>query len=228
MTKRLMLALAMATCVLCSCDRKQAVSPAEHLDTIPVLTMHIQQCSRLYTAEYMVHKIVTHSDKLQIDGSIIHKDFNFDLPLGKRKIAIPIDASVKAYVDFEEFSEKDIKIDGENIEITLPDPKIALTSTRIDHQAIKQYVAITRSRFSDEELTLYEQRGRESIIEDIPHMGIIETARQSAASILVPMIKEMGFEEQHITVSFRKHFGIRDIPSLLDTSIRERYGTATK
>ena len=34
-------------------------------------------------------------------------------------------------------------------------------------------------------------------------MGIEETARANAAKVLVPMIKQLGFEEQNIVIAFR-------------------------
>jgi len=33
---------------------------------------------------------------------------SFDIPMSQRKIAIPMDATVKAYIDFSNFSEKNI------------------------------------------------------------------------------------------------------------------------
>ena len=47
---------------LCGCTlRKEAKPSAEYraIDTIPMLIMQVQKCSRLYTAEYNIHKIVT-------------------------------------------------------------------------------------------------------------------------------------------------------------------------
>ena len=32
------------------------------IDTVPMLITQVQQCAKLYTAEYRVHKIVTHDD----------------------------------------------------------------------------------------------------------------------------------------------------------------------
>jgi hypothetical protein len=35
-------------------------------------------------------------------------------------------------------------------------------------------------------------------------MGIEETARANAAKVLVPMLKQLGYDEQNITIAFRK------------------------
>lgn len=210
----------------CSCSRHKTEQETVTIDTIPMMVMQIQKCSKLYTAEYKVHKIITHDDKMKLNGSFMKKDFSINLPLGSRKIAIPMDATLKAYIDFADFNEDNVKRQGDKIEIILPDPHVTLTSTRINHNEIKQYVALTRSRFSDEELSSYERQGREAIIKDIPSMGMMDMARESAARTLIPMIEQMGFEESNITVSFRKHYTLNDIKSLLDKTTIEHGNNA--
>ena len=210
---------------LCGCtQRKEAKPSAEYraIDTIPMLIMQVQKCSRLYTAEYNIHKIVTYDDIVRLKGSVLKRDFNVKLPLGDRKIAIPMDATLKAYIDFEGFSERNIERRGNKITVILPDPKVALTSSKVDHKNTKEYVSFTRSHFTDAEMASFEQQGRASIIASIPRLGIIETARDNAARVLIPMIKQMGYAESDITIAFRKDFTEPDISVLLDNSTVER------
>jgi len=185
------------------------------IDTVPMLVTQVQKCAKLYTAEYRVHKIITHDDVLRLKGSVLQRDFNIKVPLGDRKIAIPMDAKLKAYIDFSQFSEKNIERQGDNITILLPDPKVTITSSKIDQKNVRQYVALTRANFSDAELANYQQQGRAAIIDDIPRLGILETAQSNAAKVLVPMLKEMGYEEKNITVAFRKQYGANDILQLI-------------
>lgn len=178
---------AVMSLAFCSCGSKPAekektTKPA--VDTMAVMVMQVQRCSKLYTTEYRVHKVLTHDDKLEMKGKLAGHDYNIPVPLGKRKVAIPIDATVKAYIDFASFSSDNVQRDSTHIRITLPDPHIVLTSSRIDHNAIKQYVALTRRDFSDEELTSYERQGRDAIIREIATTDIMEQARVSAANTL--------------------------------------------
>lgn len=196
-------------------DKKAPAGKTADIDTIPMMVMQIQKCSRLYTAEYNIHKIITHDDRMKIKGTFMQKDFNITLPVGERKIAIPMDATLKAYIDFGDFTEKNIHRKGEKIEIILPDPKVELTSSRINHNDIKKHVALLRSGFTDEELTGYERQGRESIVNSIPQMGIIEMAEESAANVLIPMIEQMGYSQNNITVTFRKKFTADDLPFII-------------
>ena len=196
-------------------DAKQEAAIAQGIDTVPMLIMQVQKCSKLYTAEYRVHKIVTHDDALRLKGSLLKKEFDIKLPMADRKIAIPIDAKLKAYIDFSEFSEENIERDGRKITILLPDPQVTMTSSKIDQKNVRQYVALTRSNFSDAELADYQQQGRQAIIESIPKMGILESAQRNAAKVLVPMLKELGYAEEDITIAFRKNYGPKDIVSIL-------------
>lgn len=185
------------------------LSPGRSIDTVPMLILQVQKCSKLYTAEYRVHKIITHDDALRLKGQLMSKQFNLKVPLADRKIAIPMDAKIKAYIDFSEFSEQNIERSGNQITIILPDPQVLMTSSKIDQKNVKQYVGLTRAHFSDEELANYQQQGREAILQSIPDMGIEETARANAAKVLVPMLTQLGYEEQNITIAFRKDLDFR-------------------
>ena len=200
------------TTMMMACGQKTDVDePSESvvIDTIPQLVMQIQQCSRLYTTEVKVHKIVTHDDVVRLKGKVMNQPFN--LPLGDRKIAIPMDATLKAYIDFSEFDEKSVERDGDRITILLPDPQVVLTSSKINQEEIKEYVGLVRSHFSDSELSNYEQQGRQAILNGIPDMNIIETAQANAARVLVPLIAQMGYREENITIAFRKNLTVNDI-----------------
>ena len=88
----------------CSSEQTENAEPVV-TDTLPSLIMQIQKTSRLYTTEYHIHKIVTHDDVVRLKGNFLSKDFDIPLPLGERKVAIPMDATLKAYIDFSDFSD---------------------------------------------------------------------------------------------------------------------------
>lgn len=223
--KRIAIYLLIVLPMMAACSKqKTATDEPSPIDTIPMLVTKVQKCSRLYTTEYHVHKILTHNDKMKVTGSILHKEFTVNIPAGDRRIAIPVDAVLKAYVDFDGFSEKNIRRENGHLTVILPDPKIVVTGTKVNHKEVKQFVALTRRNFTDAELTSYEQQGRQQIIASIPQMGIIEQARVSAARQLVPLFKAMGYKEENITISFRKKFDIGDLPSILDNSTVEKNG----
>lgn len=204
-TKGIFIAFLALSAMSCGNRQTSATEPTEpQIDTIPTLVMQVQRQSRLYTTEYHIHKVITHDDQLALKGKLLSHDYNVALPFGKRKIAIPVDATAKAYIDFAGFSEKNVRRDSSHIEIMLPDPRIVLSATRVNHDDIREYVALTRSRFTDEELASYEQQGRKAIIADLGKTDILETARASAANVLVPMLQQLGFRTEDITITFRR------------------------
>ena len=198
----------------CSTQKEEA-QPEAPIDTMAVLIQKVEACSRLYTAEMHVHKIITHDDEKQLKGELLSVPFSVSLPFGDRKIAIPVDATIKAYVDMSGFSEKNVTIRGDKVEVVLPDPQIVLTHTKVDNEGIRKKVSLFRSDFTDEELTGYETLGRESIIQSLPKLNIIPMSREGAARILIPLLEQLGFKDENITITFRKNFMQGDLRKLI-------------
>lgn len=199
----------------CSTHTEEQETAGAVSDSIPMLITQVQRCAKLYTAEYHIHKIVTHEDAVHLKGSFL-KDFDIKLPAGERKIAIPMEATLKAYIDFSNFSEEDIERQGDRITIYLPDPKVVMTSSKIQQEKIREYVPLMRSSFTDRELSDYQLQGRASIIQSIPRLGIFKTAQENAARVLVPMIRQMGYRESDITITFRKEYREKDLKRLVE------------
>lgn len=202
----------------CGHSAEKSGSDTSAPDTIPMMVMQIQKCSRLYTSEYRLHKIVTFDDTMSVGGTLMNHRFKINLPVGKRRIAIPVTATVKASVDFSQFSEQNVRRHGDKIEIILPDPEVTLTATQIDHAEVRQKVSLLRSRFSDEEITRIQRQGRQDIINQLPRLDILENARQSAARQLIPIIEQMGYRQENITITFRKDLHVSDLPTLIKTT----------
>ena len=202
-----------------SCRENKTTEAEEALveDSL-TLVMQVARTSRLYTAEYRIHKIVTHEDVQRMRAVVFGKEVEAPVTLGDRKVAIPIDVTLRAYVDFSNFSDENIdhSPDGRIIHVTLPDPHIVVTSSKVDHAGTKQYVDLFRSRFSDAELTSFTDQGVQQVLHSIPEIGLLYTAQQSAAATLIPLIASMGYEQENIVISFRKDFTAADLPALYD------------
>lgn len=226
MKKILFFVCACIIAFLTSCSSKTETetktTEPEQLNVQEQLVMQIRQCSRIYPTEYRIHKVVTHDDQLRLSGKFLGHGYNVHLPLGKRKIAIPVDATLKAYIDFADFSAANVHRDSTHIEIVLPDPHIVLTSSRVNHDDVKEYVALLRHNFTYEELSAYERQGRDAIIADMSKSDIIETARLSAANTLIPLLSQMGFSEENVTITFRKDFTPQEMQGLVDKSTVEK------
>ena len=183
------------------CGKIEEAKP--QVDTIPYMVQQIRQCSRLYVSEYQVRKIVTHRDESRISARLFGSEINVALPASDRRVAIPINATLKAYIDMSELRGEDItrRADGK-IEVHLPEPVVVTTATGIDYDGMKQHTSLFGKDFSDEELSSYETRGRKEIINEIPHLGIKEDAKRSAAKMLIPIISYLGMQQEDIVITF--------------------------
>ncbi len=188
-----------------------SITANDPVDTLQQLVSKIQKCSRLYTSSFKVHRIITHSDQLKLKGSILSKEFSINIPAGDRKVAIPIDATLKGFIDFSKFSDQNVIFEGDKVEVILPYPEVELTSTKIAHEQVNAQVSWFRSDFTDEELSYYEKKGRESIIASVPEMQVVERSRASAAHILIPLISQLGFDKDNIIITFRKDLNARTL-----------------
>ena len=189
----------------CGSDKEKGIDVAEKsaTDDVPLLIREVKKCSSLYTSEYNIRKIVTYSDEPRLKGKLLGHDVNMKMPVGDRKIAIPMNVTLKGYIDFSDFSERNVRKEGDRIIVTLPQPQVAVTSSKIDQAGIKEYVSLMRSRFTDEEMTEFEKQGRQAVVNSIPRLDIKETAAVNAAKILIPMIVKMGYDEKMITIELR-------------------------
>lgn len=181
-------------------------SEVARVDTMGEIVSRIQQQSRLYTTECLVHKVVLFSDDARIGGALI------DIPIpGDRKVAIPIDVTLKGYVDFSTFSSRNVIMTDSLCVINLPDPQIVVTSSRVDHKGTRQYVSMTRSKFSEAEISRLATQGEDTIVSHLSSYGIIDQARESCARTLVPILTTMGYDESNVVIRFNRNFTDADI-----------------
>ena len=201
--------------LLSACRGEETQAEVVRVDTLS-LVMQVKECARLYTAEYEVHKLVLKEDPLRVKGNLFQRAFDVKVPIGERKVMIPLDVTLKAYIDFTGFDEKNVLRSGDRIVVTLPDPRVVVTSSRINHDEVKQFVSLTRSDYTSAELADFTRQGEDEILASVPQLGILEMARENAAHVLVPMLTRLGYDERNIVISFRKDFTTADMPLLLE------------
>lgn len=201
----ILLSLICLALMACGGDKKNGNDVAENAstDNISMLIRDIRKCSKLYTSEYNIRKIVTYSDEPRLKGKLLGHEVDMKMPMGDRKIAIPMNVTLKGYIDFSDFSKKNVRREGRRIVVTLPPPQVAVTASKIDQAGIKEYVSFMRSRFSDAEMTEFEKQGRQAVVNSIPRLDINETTAVNAAKILIPMIVKMGYDEKLITIELK-------------------------
>jgi len=199
-----------------------AADSTDVVDSVDMV-LRVRQTSRLYTAEYQVHKIITHADVKHLRTTLLGHTYDTRLSLGDRKVAIPIDVTLQAYIDFSNFHESQIErsADGRHLHVILPDPKVLVVASKVDHESTKQFTDLLRSDYSNEELADFTAQGVRSILHQVPRLGIFDTARDNAAAILIPLFASLGYSESDVVITFRKEFTERDLPFYYDESNRK-------
>lgn len=180
-----------------------------HADSISDIISNVRQQSALYTTECKVHKIVLFSDETRLGGKLL----DISLP-GERKVAIPIDVTIKGYVDFANFGPENVLLQDSLCVITLPEPKVIITASKIDHKATRQYVSLTRSKFSDTEISRLAGQGEDTIANHLTRYGIVERSRESCARTLIPVLTRQGLKESNIVIRFSKNYNDAELRRL--------------
>lgn len=183
---------------LSSCNlTKKGETKTPKIDTVLVLKGSINNCSKIYTTEWNIHKIVYFSDTISTFLGIKFNSF------GDRKLIVPIDAKVKSYVDMSQVSENDIHIDADGIiTMALPKPQIEITSTQIDWDAAKTYVSFYRSSFSEREKSDLLHQGEKSIRNEVSKLDLDAMAKHTASRAITPLVKQLGFTDSKIHIIF--------------------------
>lgn len=208
-----------------ACGKRDAAPASEgeatravRLDTARLLADQISRSARLYTTEYQIHKIVTHSDEARLRGNVLSLPVNVEVSTGDRKIAIPIDVTVKAYIDFSSFSSEDIRISDGRLSLTLPDPRLTVTASRIDNAGVRQYVDLTRSTFTDSEVLNLARQGADSVVSHLDRPDLLQTAREGARRALLPLLRRVGFPPDRVTLAFRSGLKPEDLTFTLENT----------
>lgn len=213
-----LIAAMLASCA--SCDRKGATDGAvtetitthgcaDDAGSPAAMAATISRQGRLYTTACQVHKVVLFTDEAQLKSPV----FEINIP-GERKVAVPIDVTLKGYVDFSEFSASNIELRDSLCLITLPDPRVEITASKINHEAVRQYVSMTRSNFSDAEINRLAAQGEDTIANHLTSYGIVERSRESCVRTLMPMLEKMGYHDANVVIRFRKDYTNQDLRSL--------------
>ena len=106
-------------CLFSCSGEKISDNVGRQVDTLSLILQSVRS-AKLFTAEYDIHKIVTKDDVFKVKGNVFEKKFDVNVPLGDRKILIPIDVTLKAYVDLAGFSESNVQRHGNHITLILP------------------------------------------------------------------------------------------------------------
>ncbi len=169
--------------LLFSCSNKKP-KPA---DTVAML----QSMGELATVEYSITKVIKANDNQ-----------SWYKP-GDRKILITCDAIVKAGINMEQITEKDIRRSGKTITIQLPQPKIL--SVNLPPEKINvafEKTGLFRDPFTNEERNGLMVQAETQIKNAGTELGILEQSKINTQLLISRILRQAGFEK--VVLSFDK------------------------
>ncbi len=170
--------------VLLSCSKDEEYEKSKDV-------FAIRDIGLLSTSEYTVGKVIELKDNTEW--------YKF----GDRNILISCKAKIKAGVDLQAISAKDIEVKGDEITLTLPYPKII--SFDMDPNLIKtemEDINGFRQSFTQDEKNHILALGEKSIREKILETNILNHAKINAENFIINFYKELNYKK--INVRFRQ------------------------
>jgi hypothetical protein len=145
----------------------------------------IQRLQRLETVVFNMDKIVT-GEK---DNPILP-----DFIAGDRLLMI-VHGQVVAGIDFSRMKTSDIKVQGKEVRVHLPNPQILIT--RLDNARTKVYSRSTGLlvRVDPNLETQVRQEAEGELLQEAAAGGIIANARDNARATVTTLLQGMGFEK---------------------------------
>ena len=112
--------------------------------------------------------------------------------LGDRDFIIPVKGYIKAGYDLRKI--KKIKIDGDVLSFTMPDPVIELQNAEpLYNQAVSK-VGFFRSDFTQKEQSTIIKEGVELLKKRIEQLDLVPQAEEQARIIMESLVRQLGYQ----------------------------------
>lgn len=153
--------------------------------------LKIKELGELVTTQYTLTKIVKASD-----NKTWYK-------IGDRSIIMSCEANIKAGVDLQNISKKNVTIEDSTIALQLPPARIFSLSIPPDKIQVRYSSAdLLRDPFSAAERQQLLTQAETQIGQLADSLGILKTAEDNAAVYLQSLLQQSGFNK--VSVSFNK------------------------
>lgn len=178
--KHIIVFLGLAALLMTSCKPKESDMKARVLG--------MSQNLELGTVEYIVKKVIKFNDQQKFT-------------VGDRKILFNSTAYLKAGIKLDDFNEKDIIINGNQITVFLPHAELLSFNMPAEEiSTIFENYGVFRSKFNADEQNEILKKGEEDIRADIPNLGILKDAEENAKDMFEAMLSQLGFESVIIVI----------------------------
>ncbi|TCN23971.1 DUF4230 domain-containing protein [Mesobacillus foraminis] len=151
----------------------------------------VQELATLATAEAVVTTVIKEED-----NKLFNKELNIHLPGTKRTVLLVVPATVLAGVDLQNVSERDIKVNEEQKEISLTIPHASIIqepSIQMDKVETYSEEGLFRSEVNWEEGFDLAAAAKQEIEKEAQGMGLLEKAEDSAVKVISNFYHNLGY-----------------------------------
>lgn len=167
--------------VACGCSKTQ--------DAKREILFSLKEMSDLATVEYTVTKIIKAND---------NKTW---FKIGERKILMSSEAHIKAGVDMSGITKNNFIIDGKEITLQLPQPKvISLSIPAVTIKVEYQDISLFRDPFKTAERDQLAAQAEAQIRNSIDSLGILQQAKINTSLFVNNLLVRLGY--QNITITY--------------------------
>lgn len=154
----------------------------------------LKEMGDLATVEYTITKIIKAND-----NKTWYK-------VGERKILMSTEAVIKAGIDMESITKKNFTVDGKDIQVNLPEPKIISMSMPAERIKLEyEDVTLMRQPFKSAERDELLRQGEKQIREGLDSLGILEQARINTNLFVTNFLKRLGYRDVIVTYGGNKN-----------------------
>ncbi len=153
----------------------------------------IQNASDLATTEFTVDKIV-HGTKT--------RKLSWFIKLSEARFLAYSQAKIKSGIDLSKIHEEDIEIEGKRISIRLPPVKVINFSYPPSSFVEDSIISDTRAFLNTISIADQEEFFRQAELDirnNLEYMGIVETTQEHTRTLLISLLKALGYEEIYLS-----------------------------
>jgi hypothetical protein len=155
--------------------------------------LSLKEMADLATVEYTVTKIIKANDNQTW------------FKAGERKILMSCEANIKAGIDIGSVNKNNFKIDGKNVSVRLPEPKVISISIPAERIKVEyQDVGLFRDPYTASERNQLAAQAETQIRNSIDSLGILQQAKANTSLFVSNFLKRLGYENIDITYSSRQ------------------------
>lgn len=136
-----------------------------------------------------------------VEESVVRKIFDIDNLAPDSRVLVIINGEATACINLMEVTKDDIKFEGDDINLTLPEPTICYTKINHDRSKIYDENFVARI-FNPELIDKAYKDGEIKIKDEAISLGIIGQAKINAKKLLGALLN--GITKKNIVINFRK------------------------